>query len=72
MSTLSSIQTERVLAVLEESLDKLKFLGALTPDVLSHREVKRRARRKARRRSSSGRLLLIFSFSNNNNNNSVN
>jgi len=39
MSTkLSSIQSERVLSILEETLDKLKFLGALTPDVLSHRE----------------------------------
>ena len=38
MTTLSSIQSERILAVLEETLDKLKFLGALTPDVLSHRE----------------------------------
>ena len=38
MTTLSSTQSERILAVLEETLDKLKFLGALTPDVLSHRE----------------------------------
>ena len=28
MTTLSSIQSERILAVLEEALDKLKFLGA--------------------------------------------
>lgn len=35
---LSCVETERVLAVLEETLDKMKFLGSITPDILAHRE----------------------------------
>jgi len=37
-NALTRAQTQRALAVLEETLDKLKFLGTITPDVLSHRE----------------------------------
>lgn len=36
--TLTPVETERVLAVLEETLDKLQFLGSITPDVLAHRD----------------------------------
>ena len=35
---LSAIEAQRAIAVLEECLEKLAFLGSITPDVLAHRD----------------------------------
>ena len=37
-SNLSSTHSVRTIAVLEECIEKLQFLGAIAPDVLSHRD----------------------------------
>lgn len=35
---LATVETHRVVAILEETLEKLSFLGSITPDVLQHRD----------------------------------
>ena len=35
---LAAIEAQRTIAVLEECLEKLAFLGSITPDVLAHRD----------------------------------
>ena len=35
--SLSAVEAQRVVAVLEETVEKLNFLGSITPDVLAHR-----------------------------------
>ncbi len=37
-STLGPIESQRVIAVLEETVEKLEFLGTITPNVLTQRE----------------------------------
>jgi hypothetical protein len=37
-TTLSTTESQRAIAILEDVLEKLSFLSAITPDVLSHRE----------------------------------
>jgi len=36
--TLSPIEAQRAIAIIEETVEKLSFLGSITPDVLSHRD----------------------------------
>ena len=36
--TLTPEQSHRIIAVLEESSEKLGFLGSITPDLLQHRD----------------------------------
>ena len=36
MHRLSAVEAQRTVAILEETLDKLAFLGSITPDVLAH------------------------------------
>ncbi|GMI38963.1 hypothetical protein TrCOL_g11658 [Triparma columacea] len=38
MSSVSITQSERMIAVINECIEKLHFLGAIAPDVLSHRD----------------------------------
>ena len=38
VNRLSAIEAQRAIAVLEECLEKLAFLGSITPDVLAHRD----------------------------------
>jgi IQ domain-containing protein G len=38
VNKLSAIEAQRAIAVLEECLEKLAFLGSITPDVLAHRD----------------------------------
>lgn len=38
MEGLSIIESERIIAILEETTEKLKFLDSITPDVLQHRD----------------------------------
>ncbi|GMI07742.1 hypothetical protein TrRE_jg2291, partial [Triparma retinervis] len=38
MSSVSITQSERMIAVINECIEKLQFLGAIAPDVLSHRD----------------------------------
>ncbi len=35
---LDPVRTQRVLCVCEDAIEKLEFLGTITPDVLSHRD----------------------------------
>jgi len=35
---LSPIETQRAIAILDETIEKLSFLGSITPDVLQHRD----------------------------------
>ena len=35
---LSTTQSVRTVSILEECIEKLQFLGAIAPDVLSHRD----------------------------------
>mmetsp|Transcript_34645 Transcript_34645/g.92166 ORF Transcript_34645/g.92166 Transcript_34645/m.92166 type:complete len:233 (-) Transcript_34645:1636-2334(-) len=35
---LSAIETQRAIAILDETIEKLSFLGSITPDVLQHRD----------------------------------
>ena len=35
---LSTVEAQRVIAILDETLEKLTFLGSITPDVLQHRD----------------------------------
>jgi hypothetical protein len=38
MATLSLVETQRIVAILDDTLEKLAFLGSITPDVLAHRD----------------------------------
>jgi len=38
MQRLSSVESHRIISILEETLEKLSFLGSITPDVLQHRD----------------------------------
>lgn len=38
MNTLSQVNSYRIVAILEDTLEKLGFLSSITPDVLAHRE----------------------------------
>mmetsp|Transcript_6073 Transcript_6073/g.15490 ORF Transcript_6073/g.15490 Transcript_6073/m.15490 type:complete len:387 (-) Transcript_6073:7-1167(-) len=38
MEALSYVNSQRVVAILEDTLDKLAFLASITPDVLAHRD----------------------------------
>ena len=37
-AVLSPVEAQRAVAVLEETTEKLTFLGSITPDVLQHRD----------------------------------
>eukprot|EP00753_Platysulcus_tardus_P000845 PLAT10746.3.p1 GENE.PLAT10746.3~~PLAT10746.3.p1 ORF type:complete len:613 (+),score=334.17 PLAT10746.3:159-1997(+) len=38
LSSLTAVESQRVISVLEDTVEKLSFLGSITPDVLAHRD----------------------------------